>query len=316
MKKIVAKRLILGLIIVLVALVVGYWLHLSENKETNLTLNPDQFYVYYINETGSQLYPVAVTVDKEKEPEQQAKQLLASLKQDDSDNQYFTALTPDTTISKTKLKDKNFMINLSLDYSDAMIDRQVLCRAALAKTLTQIDGINTVEITVAGEALTINDAVVGPFDGTAYVDYSSSVLSDQMQMVTLYFANGSGDGLVKCEQAVKLDGSTPIETMIVNKIIEGPSDEELKAVIPKGTKVISTSTKEGVCYVDLSQEFLNTLEGVSDSVTLYAIVNSLSELSTVSKVQFTIAGQTVLSYHEGLALDQLFERNLDIIKTE
>ncbi|MDE5779581.1 MAG: GerMN domain-containing protein, partial [Lachnospiraceae bacterium] len=48
----------------------------------------------------------------------------------------------------------------------------------------------------------------------------------------------------------------------------------------------------------------------------YAIVNSLCELPTVSKVQFLKNGEKMHFYRATMPFDGIFERNLDLIEQE
>ena len=79
------------------------------------------------------------------------------------------------------------------------------------------------------------------------------------------------------------------------------------------TTLKKISIKDGVCDVDLSGEFNNTLDSCMDMVTIYSIVNSLSELSSVSRVQITVNGDQNVTFRETIPLGAMFERNLDYI---
>ena len=69
-------------------------------------------------------------------------------------------------------------------------------------------------------------------------------------------------------------------------------------------------TKDGICYVNLDETFLAVVNNVSTDVSVYAIVNSLVELSSVNKVQILINGEVPSSFGTSA-----FERNLDIVTT-
>ena len=56
-----------------------------------------------------------------------------------------------------------------------------------------------------------------------------------------------------------------------------------------------------------------SLPGVTDEVVIYSIVNSLAEISGVSKVQFMVNGEVQKKYRENIPFDGLFERNLDLV---
>ena len=99
---------------------------------------------------------------------------------------------------------------------------------------------------------------------------------------------------------------------MVEELIAGPSGriEGLYPSINPGTKVVSVMTKDGICYVNLDETFLAVVNNVSTDVSVYAIVNSLVELSSVNKVQILINGEVPSSFSAST-----FERNLDIVTT-
>ena len=57
----------------------------------------------------------------------------------------------------------------------------------------------------------------------------------------------------------------------------------------------------------------NTLD-VNEYIPIYSIVNSLSEISTVSKVQITINGSQDVMFRDVVSLNAQFERNLEILE--
>ena len=63
---------------------------------------------------------------------------------------------------------------------------------------------------------------------------------------------------------------------------------------PKGTKVLGLIVKDGLATVNLSKEFLTKGQGEYErTMSLYAIVNSLTEASTVKKVLFQAEGKKI-----------------------
>ena len=53
---------------------------------------------------------------------------------------------------------------------------------------------------------------------------------------------------------------------------------------------------------------------VDEEVSLYSIVNSLTEMTYINKVRISIDGETDRTFRGGIRLDEMFERNLDLIK--
>ena len=83
--------------------------------------------------------------------------------------------------------------------------------------------------------------------------------------------------------------------------------------LPNGIKLLGISTKEGVCYVNLSETFLDTMTDVSAEATLFSIVNSLCGVDSIKKVQILVNGNKTDNFREKYPLSNLYERNLDLV---
>lgn len=110
--------------------------------------------------------------------------------------------------------------------------------------------------------------------------------------VTLYFADKEAQYLIPEEREVKIGGQ-PLERVVVEELIKGPTNSELRPTIPEGTKLLSLEVKNGVAYVNFSREFKLRHPGGSaaEIMTLYSVVDSLAHLGTAKKVQFLLEGQ-------------------------
>ena len=71
-----------------------------------------------------------------------------------------------------------------------------------------------------------------------------------------------------------------------------PADAKLAEpipVIPEGTRLLGISISDNICYVNLSQEFLNKIPGLTDEAVVYSVVNSLVEGTGAIQVQIAVA---------------------------
>ena len=84
--------------------------------------------------------------------------------------------------------------------------------------------------------------------------------------------------------------------------------EGLYPSINPSTKIVNVMTKDGICYVNLDENFLTVVNNVSTDLSIYAIVNSLVELSNINRVQILINGEVPASFSAAS-----YERNLDIV---
>ena len=114
---------------------------------------------------------------------------------------------------------------------------------------------------------------------------------------------------------VVYNSNISLEKLVVEKLVEGPMEAGVYPTINPNTKVLSVTVKDGICYVNLSSEFLSQPYNVTSDVTIYSITNSLVELSNVNKVQISIDGDTNISYRERLSLNNVFERDLDMLES-
>ena len=107
-----------------------------------------------------------------------------------------------------------------------------------------------------------------------------------------------------------------MEKLIMEQLIEGPKKSGMMSTVPSGTKIISVSVVDGVCYVNLSDSFRNQNAEVNEEIVLYSIVNSLSELPSVSKVQISINGSTDGNVRYSYELSKMYERDLKYLNED
>lgn len=194
---------------------------------------------------------------------------------------------------------------------------EVLFRASVVKTLSQLPEVNYVYFYVNNKPLTYeNGQVVGLMaEGDFIADSDSNLQNLVWSTLTLYFANTEGNGLVERQLDVAYVRTVSLEKLIVEQLIQGPDDDSCQAVIPSQVKVLGTTVRNEICYVNLDSSFIKERTGVPFELTVYSIVNSLCELNGINKVQFQINGDSHVEAN-GISFDMVFERNLDLIKEE
>lgn len=129
---------------------------------------------------------------------------------------------------------------------------------------------------------------------------------EQKVKVTLYFDAGDAY-LGKVVREVPLNGKSVAER-IVEELIAGPTEPGFHKTIPDGTKLLSLKVEDGIAYVNFSKEIQTNHWGGSagENITAYSIVNSLTELPEIKKVQFLLEGEKVESiWGHGYTLEPL-----------
>lgn len=270
--------------------------------------------MYYINKEETKL--VAVGYEPEStDTYELMDELFGRLEEAPEDVNLKKIKPDDIEILDYTLEERHLYITFSNSYYSLSNINEILLRAGIVRTFSQISAIDYISFYVDDKPLENKKGEpVGIMTAADFVENTGAEINsyDRNEFV-LYFANETGDKLI--ETAVDLVYSTNISTekLVIEQLIDGPNTEGLHPTISSNTKLLNIATKDGICYVNFDDGFLKLPDGVIESIPVYSVVNTLLELPNVSKVQISVNGESNMVYKEGLSLDTLFERNLDII---
>ncbi len=243
-------------------------------------------------------------------------ELLGQLAQVPSRLEYKPPLASGFELLGYTLDNGQLTMNFDGRYREMDNIKEVLTRAAIVRTMTQIEGIDYVSFTVQGEMLTDSSGVtIGTMSPDMFIDNAGNEINAyEKANLILYFADEDGTGLVvENRRNVVYSSNIAMEKLVVEKLIEGPDSDGAYPTVNPATRIINVTVNDGICYVNLSEDFLTQPYSVDPAVTIYSITNSLSELSNVNKVQISINGETNIAYREKISLSDVFERNLDLL---
>ena len=209
------------------------------------------------------------------------------------------------------------VLTLNFDVLYGMQDEvgEILNRAAIVRTLLQIERVDNVLFLVDGTALMKkNGEPVGAMNASTFLFNAGSELHTYDRVrILLYFANETGDALIPVYRTMIYNSNMSMERLIVEQMILGPQTEGAYPAVNPETKVINVSLQDGICYVDLNDAFIASALNVSSNVTVFSLVNSLTELTGVMRVQITVNGQAPASLSAQNLFDTPLERNADLI---
>lgn len=276
----------------------------------------DTYQIYYVNKEQTKVIS-SDYVTATKETEVVLEELLQQLGQVPEKLEYNAPLAGKFSLVSYSVDNGTVTLSFDEHYKEQNAIEEVLTRAAIVRTLTQIDGIDYVTMQVRGEPLTDNlGNVVGAMSADMFIDNAGNEINAYEQVkMRLYFANETGDKLIETTRKGVYSSNISMEKLIVEQLIKGPNAEGIYPTINPDTKVISVTVKDGTCYVNLDESFLKQTTGVSAEVTIYSITNSLVELSNVNKVQISVNGETNYMFCESISLTKSFERNLDLVES-
>jgi germination protein M len=274
--------------------------------------------IYYLNSAMTRLEPQDYTMP-EKTSESDDTQLdweivklMEQLKTVPKDLDRQAAVPDKVGFEKYKLEDKVLYLYFDNNYSMMNSTREILCRASLVRTLTQIKGVDYVAVYTADQPLMDSaGSPVRPMANSDFIDNISNVNSYEKTELVLYFANSTGDKLERETREVVHSVNTSLEKLIVEQLIAGPSRVRMNPTLPKETKLLNVSVNDNVCYINFDSTFLNNTLEVKEYIPIYSIVNSLAAVTSINKVQITVNGSQEFMFRDSISLNQLFERNLD-----
>lgn len=275
--------------------------------------NSNIYSVYYISNSETKVevheYEMQSTSDEE-----QLQELITCLSTGPKKPTYKAPLAMGFKVLNVKNDEGKLLLDVDAAYTQMPATKEVLVRAALVRTLTQLPKVSYVGITVEGEQLYDNAGeAVGWMNADQFINNDGNDINTyELIKVKLYFANEDGDKLIAAYRQKHYSTNTPLERFVVEELITGPSGKVsgLYPTIKPETKIISIMTKDGICYVNLDDSFLNVVNNVSTNVAVYSIVNSLVELPNINKVQILVNGEVPSSF-----TTSTFERNLDYVTT-
>lgn len=168
-----------------------------------------------------------------------------------------------------------------------------------------------------------DDDELRPVSSIVMNEDEAKKLTDKV-LIRLYFANEDNSKLrveiryIPMSEAKKSVNN--LASVIVKELIKGPGAKTgLKSTIPERTKLRSpVSINAGTATVDFTKEFIDNHPGGKETerITIYSIVNSLTELKEIQKVMFTIDGKSRKEFKGGFQFDAAFPRSTGLISNE
>lgn len=232
-------------------------------------------------------------------------------------SKYHPVLDETVGFSGYSISDNQVIVDFNSNILSIDNTKRILIRAALTRTLTQIKDISVVSCTVEGQPMTDSSgAVVGQMTADMFVDNGGAQInSDEKTKLTLYFASEDGTKLVPVSRNITYSSNIALDKLAIEQLILGPvENEQGYAVISPNTSIISITSQDGTCYVNLDNAFLLPPGNISNDVAIYSIVDTLIELGNINKVQIMVNGESAITYREKVDLSAPFSRNLDIIE--
>lgn len=241
----------------------------------------------------------AETVQLEEVPEtvdELAELLLQRLLEGPEDETLRNTIPAGTTLLSLDVEMGQAAVDLSAPYATLSGVALTLADYAITMTLTQLDEISSVKITVLGQELAYREKQVFQTRDVLLSPKEDVVGNIQ---VRLYFPDA--EGILQPEERTLdlFEGDTQVN--VVTRALElGPETKGLSPIFPEGFRVRNLWVEETVCYVNFSSVLLGYLVEENEQV-LESLCRSLCSLESVGEVRFLVDGESCEDY-QGIPL--------------
>lgn len=272
----------------------------------------NQFTIYYVNQERTALAEYKTKLDESAD----AQALVNEMDKARKKSTFIPARPAYVKVDHVQTDGQNVYIYYTDTYKSMDNATEVLYRAAVVKTLTQLPEVDHVMFYVDGAPATYADGtVIGMMSADDFVEASGSNSADiQSADIKLYFANAKGDKLMPMDMNVTYNKNVPIERVVVEQLINGPGISGYYRTLPANVKLLGISVTDGTCYVNLDSTFIDGMVNAAEMVPVYSIVNSLCDIPQIDRVQILINGESNRMYRESISLETKFTNNEDIVQ--
>lgn len=278
------------------------------------------YQVFYINSDGSGLTGKTYQLkDAKQDLVSVIKELIIRL-QTPQEESLKSPIDEGIQVVDYQIKENQLSVYFSAGYNNKSGLDEILSRAAIVKTLCQIQEIEYVEFYVEDQPLMLSGNAVGLMSQESFVDELNPQDQKQSKETVLYFANKQGNRLKKITTDITYNAAEPIARLLVEQLIAGVSsiqnidETKLQSAVPSKTTLNNLTIRDNICYLDLSRDFEQQDPNVSSEVIVYSIVDTLCELPEVTKVPFSVDGEQKEKYGDLEGFNKPLERNLDLLE--
>lgn len=217
-------------------------------------------------------------------------------------------------ISVEGVETEKIVVNFSREFITDNSAKDILAIYAVVKSLCELDRVESVKVVIEGNDILSSDGSIIGYLKSQDINLSTDTYNSEIRELTLYFPNRDGTKLVKEIRNTKINDQQPLAQYIISALINGPENKDLKEALDEDTVLISVETSENICFVNFKDNFIDENAGTSleEKMTIYSIVNSLTELDSIKYVQFLINGKRVDKFGD-ISIKSMFSRDEDII---
>lgn len=302
---------IVVVVVVLVVAVFGIWKLVTAGR------NKTEVDLYFINTAGTGIVSSKKTV-KYRDDNELVYNTLEKLRRGPSSGRLGEVMSRDTEIKGATFDNRG---RLTVEFSREFLmddpSKNVLNTYAVVKTLCSTACVSEVKVLAEGQPIRDRDGNVLDFISASDINIQTEEYHSEVRQVALYFADKDESRLVREMRSITITDQQPIEQYIINELIKGTDEKGLKSLLSDNTVLVSVNVEDNICYLNFKSGFLteNSRDENHNRLVIYSIVNSLTELQTINRVQLYMDGKRVDSFG-AINIKDYLVRNTSVIGGE
>ena len=222
------------------------------------TVGSGGYAIYYVNNEETRIFSNAYEMNAEPDETLSAiDELLEGLQRVPSKLEYEAPIAGSVQLRNYYFADGLLTLDFTDDYRDVDAVREILLRAAIVRTMTQIPDVEHVTFLVDGAALTDSKGnAIGHMNADTFIyNAGNEINAYERVQLTLYFANEEGAALLPVYRTVVYNSNIAMERVVVDQLIAGPKSDKTHPVMNPQTGVNTVRVQDGTCYVDFNNAF-------------------------------------------------------------
>ena len=230
-------------------------------------------------------------------------EMLALINSRPEDSEALASLPEGVSVSLVSFSGGIAKVEISPEYLSLSSRESFLAEGAVTLSLSTLDCVCFVDI-VCGEEF------IGRFCLEDFVE-ADAMCGGYERTIKLYLPGPEGEYILPRSISLFDKGEAEAAEMILYQLFKNIGNGM------ENTEILSVSIENGVCRVDLSEEFYGAepAGSIGGMVIIYSMVNSLCRLSDVNAVHIKIEGNEVSSYGGFMPVWPLAE-NMSLVRFE
>ncbi len=218
-------------------------------------------------------------------------------------------------ISVTGVDTRNALVNFSSEFITGDNTKDVLAVYAVVKSLCMTHIIDSVKVVIEGKDIETSDGSIIGYLTDQDINLPTDAYNSETRELTLYFPDKELKSLIREARSIKVTDQQPLAQYIINELIKGSENAEAASALSKDTVLLSVETADNVCFVNFKSNFLDKNSGSAEKekMIIFSIVDSLTELDTIDRVQFFMDGKKENMFGN-INIGSMFGRDESIIR--